>query len=163
MKKQLTAEQMKAIRSFARENGRTWKTSLRSAWETGNYAPYENAPALQTIRNTFGPSWLVAFNLKEVCTVCEGTGEPYSAASRAIFGVCLGCDGTGKEKSNKPAAKTQKAIKKYGLDVCLKAFEYHEQGFGAAGILHGCMSDFKTVNQVDAAVNAGRDYKANAQ
>ena len=50
----LTADQLAAVKSFARGNGRNWKSELRSAWETGNYASYGNSRALQEIRNTLG-------------------------------------------------------------------------------------------------------------
>ncbi len=55
----LTADQLAAVKSFARGNGRNWKSELRSAWETGNYASYGNSRALQEIRNTLGSKWLI--------------------------------------------------------------------------------------------------------
>ena len=63
----LTAEQLKAIQEWAKVHGRTWKSKLRHAWETGNYdgiEQYGNTAAyLQQVRNTFGPSWLVRLAL----------------------------------------------------------------------------------------------------
>jgi len=60
------AEQLWALRTFAALNGRTWKSCLRHAWETGMYAEHGAADysnLLQQVRNTFGPSWLVKFKL----------------------------------------------------------------------------------------------------
>lgn len=58
-------------------------------------------------------------------------------------------------------AKAERAIRKYGTAACAKALAKHEEGYGAAGILHGvdCGFAFKTVGQVDAAINAGRWMK----
>ena len=63
MKTQPTAEQLAALASYAKSYGRQWKANLRQSWMTGNYLAGDNAPALQQIRNTFGPSWLVRFKL----------------------------------------------------------------------------------------------------
>jgi hypothetical protein len=49
----------------------------------------------------------------------------------------------------------KKAIGKYGLSTCLKAFELHQQGNGASTV--GFELGLKT-NQADAAINAGREY-----
>ena len=62
----LTADQLAALRTFAAANGRRWKSALRDCWASGNYNRYPGtvgAPMLQQVRNTFGPSWLVAFRL----------------------------------------------------------------------------------------------------
>jgi hypothetical protein len=63
---QLTAQQLAAVRQVAKYYGRTWKQSLREAWMTGQYGSYMDAPVLQQIRNSFGPSWLVRFRLADV-------------------------------------------------------------------------------------------------
>ena len=63
---QPTAEQIEALKKFARINGRTWKSCLRHAWETGRYADHGAAGysnLLQQVRNNLGPSWLVRFQL----------------------------------------------------------------------------------------------------
>lgn len=42
--------------------GRTYKSAIRSAWMDGRYYDYDLeawSSQLQTIRNTFGPSWLI--------------------------------------------------------------------------------------------------------
>ena len=60
----ITPEQLEAINRFARENGRTWKSNLRHAWETGRYDDHgagEYSHLLQQVRNGLGPSWLVRF------------------------------------------------------------------------------------------------------
>jgi hypothetical protein len=59
----LTIQQLEAIRSFALRNGRSWKASLRAAWETGNYETSEFSSELQQVRNSFGPRWLKSFKL----------------------------------------------------------------------------------------------------
>jgi hypothetical protein len=62
--------QLAALKTIAAINGRNWKSRLRYAWETGRYAEIGGADIagwLQTVRNEFGPSWLVRFRLpKEV-------------------------------------------------------------------------------------------------
>jgi hypothetical protein len=66
MKKEPSAEQLDALRTFAKANGRTWKSGLRHCWETGKYAYYsgtDRSDLLQQVRNEFGPSWLVRFKI----------------------------------------------------------------------------------------------------
>jgi hypothetical protein len=65
MTKQISKEQLDALVMFAAEYGVRWKSSLRHAWETGDYEGFEHSGWLQTVRNEFGPSWLVRFNLKD--------------------------------------------------------------------------------------------------
>ena len=60
MKKELTANQLQAIRIFAKTHGRRWKAQLRDRWEHESGAN----PELLSLRNTHGPSWLVKFKLK---------------------------------------------------------------------------------------------------
>lgn len=55
-------EALKVLAQVKLELGRNYKSSIRTAWENGNY--YEQGlenwtGPLQNIRNTFGPSWLV--------------------------------------------------------------------------------------------------------
>lgn len=54
----LTSDELDAIAQFANEHGRTWKAELRDLWMRAA-AP----PTLHRLRNTHGPSWLVAFRL----------------------------------------------------------------------------------------------------
>jgi len=61
--KQLTPRQLDALARVAKYYGRTWKSTLRQAWMTGQYGCYmEDREALQNVRNSYGPSWLA--NLK---------------------------------------------------------------------------------------------------
>ncbi len=54
----LTDEELKALRAYAKREGRTWKDKLRTAWY------YAAEPGiLQQIRNSRGPSWLADFKL----------------------------------------------------------------------------------------------------
>ena len=53
-----TPEQLAALVAYARENGRTWKSRLNHDWSTG-----QSTGALQQVRNSFGPSWLIRFRL----------------------------------------------------------------------------------------------------
>ena len=58
-----TPEQLKALLTYASNNGRFWKRLLRHAWETGDYQAEDDTALLQQVRNSFGPSWLVDFRL----------------------------------------------------------------------------------------------------
>lgn len=60
----LTIEQLAAIKAYAAENGRAWKSALRVDWETGNYSDSAHSAELQQIRNAFGPVWLKRFKMK---------------------------------------------------------------------------------------------------
>jgi hypothetical protein len=66
-KPQPSAEQLAALTLFAAANGRYWKAVLREVWINGNYASTDlngaDSAALQQLRNTLGPSWLVKFKL----------------------------------------------------------------------------------------------------
>lgn len=66
MKNSLTSEQVAALKAFAAEYGRNWKSELRQCWMSGIYPSGCNSASLQLIRNGFGPSWLVRFKLKDV-------------------------------------------------------------------------------------------------
>ena len=60
----LSADQLQALRTFAKANGRSWKFKLNHAWSTGRYHDYKGTDdygSLQQVRNRFGPSWLVRF------------------------------------------------------------------------------------------------------
>ena len=54
-------EELEALKRFAAKHGRLWKSALGHAWETGRYDSDDVSDKLQTIRNAFGPSWLVRF------------------------------------------------------------------------------------------------------
>lgn len=55
-----------------------------------------------------------------------------------------------------------RAIANYGVKACRKAFRYHQQGYGAAGIANGCDvgRHIRTTRQADAAIDAGRELAA---
>ncbi len=57
----LTTEQYNSLRDMAITYGRNWKSRLRLMWMDGDYEGRHDSNVLQTIRNTFGPSWLVRF------------------------------------------------------------------------------------------------------
>lgn len=60
----LTVDQYNSLRDMANTYGRTWKSRLRQMWIDGDYEGRHDSNILQTIRNTFGPSWLVRFAFK---------------------------------------------------------------------------------------------------
>lgn len=64
-------KQYAALLDFAQRHGRTWKSSLRQCWMTGQYGPSDASNHLQQIRNSFGPSWLVKFRLPAIAQVTE--------------------------------------------------------------------------------------------
>lgn len=61
---QLTQNQYDSLRDTAVTYGRTWKSRLREMWASGDYEGRHDSNELQTIRNIFGPSWLVGFRFK---------------------------------------------------------------------------------------------------
>jgi hypothetical protein len=126
MKQELTAEQLTAIQRWAEQHGRTWKATLRKAWITGDYDTFEDSNYLQQIRNTFGPSWLIAFRLPS-----ETPGKVTLSLTSA------------------------RAVQKYGLDECVKAYTRNQEGYGASTI---AFENHWRTNQADAAINAGREY-----
>jgi|SRR5882724_13204734 len=56
-------KQYAALLAYAASHGRTWKAQLNHAWMTGQYDAGDDSSALQQVRNSFGPSWLVRFKL----------------------------------------------------------------------------------------------------
>lgn len=55
----LADEQLAALRDFAAQQGRQWKSVLRYMWETGRYyGTATNSALLQQVRNKIGPSGL---------------------------------------------------------------------------------------------------------
>lgn len=64
-----TLDQIEALAAFARENGRTWKMKLRSAWERSDC----DSPLLQ-LRNAggFGPrglAWISPTDIRDILQV----------------------------------------------------------------------------------------------
>jgi hypothetical protein len=65
-KNTLSVEQLNALITYAHRNGRRWKSELNYAWMSGNYCDSRDiACYLQSVRNQFGPSWLVKFSFKK--------------------------------------------------------------------------------------------------
>lgn len=56
------------------------------------------------------------------------------------------------------SVKAARAIRKYTLLTCLKAFSYNLLGYGARSIYQECVSGLANTNAADAAINAGREY-----
>ncbi len=60
----LTAEQLQALRHFAKRQGRYWKDRMRDMWMHGAHISGSDADVvLYTLRNTHGPRWLNRFRL----------------------------------------------------------------------------------------------------
>lgn len=53
------------------------------------------------------------------------------------------------------SVKSARAVQKYGLDECIKAYAKNQEGYGASTIAFE--NRWKT-NQADAAINAGQEY-----
>jgi hypothetical protein len=58
-----TPEQLAALRAYAKQKGRYWKSKLRLAWLYSNYNGFPQSAELQQVRNRLGPSWLTHFQL----------------------------------------------------------------------------------------------------
>jgi len=54
----LTPEQIEALQSFAKRNGRCWKSKLCTLYMSGRDADQPEGPFLRQVRNTIGPSGL---------------------------------------------------------------------------------------------------------
>jgi len=51
--------QLDALRRYAQQHGRCWKTRLRDEWMCASAEPL-----LHALRNSHGPGWLVGFELE---------------------------------------------------------------------------------------------------
>jgi len=72
---ELTADQLRAVIAYARENGPRWKSALRSDWYSASARIRgEVSPELQQIRNSLGPSWLNRFRLREAMQGYSASG-----------------------------------------------------------------------------------------
>lgn len=56
----LTAEEFAAVEAFAKKHGRNWKSELSNRWLHAR-----TRGALQSLRNSHGPSWLHTFRLSK--------------------------------------------------------------------------------------------------
>lgn len=61
IEQQPTGIQIDALRQYAREEGRNWKSRLLDDWTNGR-----TVGPLQEVRNQFGPSWLLTHGTKAV-------------------------------------------------------------------------------------------------
>ncbi|ANN80862.1 hypothetical protein [Bordetella flabilis] len=64
----LTPLQEEALATFRDKNGRNWKSALRDCWERARYPGMteEHSAALQRVRNTLGPEWLMKYRVPEL-------------------------------------------------------------------------------------------------
>jgi len=101
MAKQLTPEELGALIDYAERHGRNWKSKLNEDWM---YA--RTTGALQHIRNSFGPNWLVSFNLEKAK---EQSQRMVSDEELARIGARAGKHmvEVPKARKAKPAAKEQ--------------------------------------------------------
>ena len=91
MKQTLTPDQLAAIQLWAKLHGRNWKAPLREAWMTGNYDGFGQSNYLQQVRNTFGPSWLVSFQLPAKTPTVTGSHFDYTNQAWTVDGVYVRC------------------------------------------------------------------------
>jgi hypothetical protein len=66
-----THDQMRALSDWRSLVGRQWKSKLLAAWEVAGEGVRGYTPALQQLRNQFGPSWLVRAKITYVQTRTE--------------------------------------------------------------------------------------------
>lgn len=53
--------------------------------------------------------------------------------------------------------KTIRALDKYGVRACRKAYDMNRKGWGPSGIAFEGPRELRTVNQADAAIHAGEE------
>jgi hypothetical protein len=51
------------LSAYAARYGRKWKDKLATDWATGRSLHEPEGATLQSIRNTYGPSWLMKYKL----------------------------------------------------------------------------------------------------
>jgi len=56
--RELTTDELNALRKYASIHGRNWKSALRDQWERASAIG-----PLHALRNSHGPTWLVRFRL----------------------------------------------------------------------------------------------------
>jgi hypothetical protein len=105
-----TREQLDALGNFAANEGRTWKAALRHAWETGDYPTGSDSASLQQLRNTYGPSWLMAFNVRSV-------GARYKASDMRQHGYGCACADCGREREDRKASDRQDCETPAGMEA----------------------------------------------
>ena len=57
-----------ALRYFAAQHGRFWKSRLRSMWWSGRDETLPNGALMRQIRNEYGPVWLESFVLSDAAS-----------------------------------------------------------------------------------------------
>lgn len=62
MSHKLTATDLAALKSYAAEHGRNWKSALRADWAAAR-AIGDRGATLHCLRNRLGPAWLARFSL----------------------------------------------------------------------------------------------------
>jgi hypothetical protein len=62
--RQPSREQLAAVERWKRLHGRHWKNALSDAWMRAGEGVHGYEPALQQLRNNFGPSWLYSRKVK---------------------------------------------------------------------------------------------------
>ncbi len=70
----LTDDETAVLVAYAAKHGRRWKAALSSAWM--GMAPHDDTGLLRSLRNTHGPSWLVAYRLPKAAKAAEDGGDP---------------------------------------------------------------------------------------
>lgn len=87
-----STEQLAALRQYAGEHGRTWKSALLDDWANGR-----TTGPLHQVRNTFGPRWLMIFDLKHV-VLCAKCNQPF-CVSETHWTTCTTCRPMKKKES----------------------------------------------------------------
>lgn len=65
-RKEPSAEELAALRTYAAEHGRHWKEALWASWMNGgDHLRQSDGAALQRLRNRLGPSWLAQYRLPD--------------------------------------------------------------------------------------------------
>ena len=61
----MTKDQREALKEFAKQTGRCWKSELQICWMRGYYPTFagEYSHLLQQVRNTLGPTGLTKLKL----------------------------------------------------------------------------------------------------
>lgn len=63
----MNAEQLAALKRFAKSHGKGWKHRLKDVWFVrGAERGIPDAPLLRQIRNQFGPEWLDNLELEKL-------------------------------------------------------------------------------------------------
>ena len=90
------AEQQNALRAWVQDCGRTRRSKLRRAWETGDFGTFEGSNYLQQLAAQFGQSWLSNYQLPAAQDLAPksrrlrlSAGLPPDPSDRAFFNSVL--------------------------------------------------------------------------